>query len=144
MSPQDPKDPKDAEPDPGAPPPQQNDLGVEDDLLQRVKEEELPLPELEEPREPETIPWTPTDKARKNIAYSLLWILGLLLLAAFVTIWVLPRSQGADASMKNSVREEVSFILQQSLGPLITLLGTVCGFYFGGSSGSGGSKGNKK
>lgn len=66
----------------------------------------------------------------------MIWILIGLLAASFLTVWILPRlPQGNDASVPGKIREEVSFILQQSIGPFITLIGTVCGFYFGRKKG---------
>jgi hypothetical protein len=97
-----------------------------------VEEIELPPASEGASRKPELGRPTFEDGARKTIALLLIWILAGLLLAAYLTTWILPHYTGNDAAAAAKVREDVSFILQQAVGPLITLIGTVCGFYFGG------------
>lgn len=82
------------------------------------------------------------EDTRKTFALTLVWTLIGLLFASFLTIWIapahelLPDPKNPDGPMlsvpRAVMREEVLAILQQALAPLITLIGTVAGFYFGG------------
>lgn len=110
-------------------PPAAPDVSVRVDAV--PAEVELPPASEAEPRKPLLSQPTFEDGARREIALLLIWILAGLLVAAYVTTWIVPAYTGAGAEAAAKVREEVSFILQQAVGPLITLIGTVCGFYFG-------------
>src|SRR3712207_1148881 len=63
------------------------------------------------------------ESARLWVAFWLLGILTLLVLATFVALW------GAWATIA-----ELDTILKIMFGPLITLVGTMAGFYFGAAS----------
>lgn len=144
-NPKPPEDPNDCKPPEGAagdaPPPvgpvpngsfdigDDEPTGEEDGVIEEI---ELPPASEGASRKPELGKPTFEDGARKTIALFLIWILAGLLLAAYLTTWILPGYTGNDAAAVAKVREDISFILQQALGPLITLIGTVCGFYFGG------------
>lgn len=143
--PEDPKDPKSpgdsakgggppSRPPIGPPKNGSSDLGGDESSEgeEPVEEVELPPASEEEGRQPTLGAPTFEDGARREIALRLIWILAGLLLAAYLTTWILPHYTGNDAAAAAKVREDVSFILQQAVGPLITLIGTVCGFYFGG------------
>jgi hypothetical protein len=86
--------------------------------------EQLPEPIVQKPE-------NPTDKARKNIAYWLLGILTGIVIASFLLLlWALRSGQGSiDDNFKN-----ISGLLNIIYGPVVTLVGSAVGFYFGAKS----------
>ena len=72
------------------------------------------------------------EETRGRIAMWLLWLLIGVVAAAFLTVWINMWQTGAAPA--EAVKTDVAEILQLVLGPVITLLGTVTGFYFGARS----------
>lgn len=69
---------------------------------------------------------------RGYIAIALLIILGLVVAAAFGYLWVLPLTPNTKEYTANLIT-----LLQIIFGPIVALVGTALGYYFG-------SKGNGK
>lgn len=70
------------------------------------------------------------DSARKNIAYALLGITGLIILGGFVlAAWALSPNQPISENLKT-----VLALLNVVFGPIVALLGSATGFYFGANA----------
>jgi len=83
---------------------------------------------------PETViqkPEDPTDKARKHIAYWLLGILtGIVVVSFALLLWAL--GSGHDNTENNF--KHINGLLNIIYGPVVTLVGSAVGFYFGAQS----------
>lgn len=83
-------------------------------------------------------PNTVTDRTRTQIAWALLAITALIILATIgMSIWALSSSQSMEQSLKT-----ILAVTNVLFGPIIAVLGSVIGFYFGlrAASGAGGPK----
>lgn len=70
------------------------------------------------------------DAARKNIAYALLGITALIILGAFIlATYALGRNQPIGENLKT-----VLALLNVVFGPIVALLGSATGFYFGANA----------
>jgi hypothetical protein len=89
-----------------------------------------------------------TDEARKRIGYALLALLFLIVLGAFFELMRI-NTQLADQSTGGILAadakadgERLVSIINIVFGPVVTLLGSVTGFYFGTQSARSGSIGS--
>ena len=72
----------------------------------------------------------PKNSARKNIAYALLGITGLIILGGFILAsYALGRNEPIAENLKT-----VLTLLNVVFGPIIALLGSATGFYFGANA----------
>ncbi len=78
------------------------------------------------------------DKARENIAYALIAILAGSILATLVLCAWLVGPYDADGNADRLVR-----VLNIVFGPIITLVGSATGFYFGAQTASRGGDSNR-
>ena len=70
------------------------------------------------------------DSARKNIAYALLGITGFIILGGFfLAAWALSPNQPISENLKT-----VLALLNVVFGPIVALLGSATGFYFGANA----------
>ncbi|HYD37942.1 MAG TPA: hypothetical protein VEA60_10035 [Allosphingosinicella sp.] len=75
------------------------------------------------------------DSARKNIAYALLGITGFIILGGFfLAAWALSPSQPISENLKT-----VLALLNVVFGPIVALLGSATGFYFGANAAARGN-----
>ncbi len=92
-----------------------------------------PLPEsLPSPPKSKSYTYDPTEdreKARGLIAQALVGILALIVLFAFLTMWL--------GSVKS---EDLKDLLSVLMGPVAALAGSATGFYFGGKVAADGNK----
>lgn len=68
------------------------------------------------------------EKARRNIAYWLVWMVAAIIVIAFGYLWTLPLTRGTREYVDNLV-----LVLQIVFAPIIALAGTV-GYYFGANA----------
>jgi hypothetical protein len=67
------------------------------------------------------------DQARKNIAYALLAIMTIIIFGAFIMAsWALGSGGGLEENLKT-----ILSLLNVVFGPVVALLGSATGFYFG-------------
>lgn len=69
------------------------------------------------------------ETARRTIAYTLLAMMAVIIIAAFAYLFSLPLSTNTKAYSDNLV-----LLLQVIFTPMITLTGTAVGYYFGANS----------
>ncbi|RJG14525.1 hypothetical protein [Massilia cavernae] len=69
------------------------------------------------------------EKARRNVAYWLVWIVASIIFLAFAYLWTLPLTRGTREYVDNLVQ-----VLQIVFAPIITLAGTAIGYYFGANA----------
>jgi hypothetical protein len=67
---------------------------------------------------------------RGQLAGGLIVLLAFVVVASFVTVWV-----------RGNLTEPTKDLLGLILGPVVTLVGSATGFYFGGREGGGGGSG---
>ncbi len=69
------------------------------------------------------------ESARQKIAFTLIFIILLVILFAMFYLWSLPLSEKMSSHVKN-----LAEILQIIFTPLLTLTSTAVGYYFGSNS----------
>jgi hypothetical protein len=86
-----------------------------------IEEDDPPRP-LETPQEKDYDPEPVRDKARMWLAYILVFLLCVVIGAAYASLWFM------DANNFPNLKTVIELVL----GPVVALVGSATGFYFGG------------
>ena len=78
---------------------------------------------VEEPYDPERA----RDEVRTRVTFFLLWVLTGVVAATLLSLWIL-WLRGAEVAAQTSSLKDLAAII---LNPIVALLGTAIGFYFG-------------